>query len=292
MAYFDKIDLHMHTNVSDGTDPPIDIVKRVKDAGITLFSLTDHDAVAGCIEIKNNLSFGDPAFIFGVEFSCKDEDGKYHILGYGYDPKSKPILDIVDKGHSFRREKLRQRLDFLQKEFGFGFSKQDEESLFALANPGKPHIGNMMVKYGYAPTKEFAIENYINKCESKTKYVRPEEAVAAIINAGGIPVLAHPSYGRGDEFIIGDDMDKRLKKLIGFGLKGVEAFYSGFSATLQNEMLAFAKKYALYVTAGSDYHGANKLVRLGDTNLKADDDRPKGMQRFFENVRICFPEKS
>ena len=68
---------------------------------------------------------------------------------------------------------------------------------------------------------------------------------------------AHPSYGCGDELFIGDDMENRLKKLIGFGLKGVETFYSGFTAPLQKEILSFAEKYDLYVTAGSDYHGSN-----------------------------------
>lgn len=289
MLYSDKIDLHMHTNVSDGTDTPLGLVKCVKNAGITLFSVTDHDAIDGCSEIKSNLSEGDPAFIFGVEFSCKDEDGKYHILGYGYDQEAPSIREIVCLGHDFRMTKLKSRLNFLEKEFGFYFSEEDRKSLFALSNPGKPHIGNMMVKYGFAPTKEIAIEKYINKCVSKTEYVRPEDAISAILNAGGIPVLAHPSYGRGDELFIGDDMENRLKKLIGFGLKGVEAFYSGFTETLQKEILSFAEKYHLYVTAGSDYHGKNKLVRLGDTNLNKNNEYPTGLKRFLEDVRIHFP---
>ena len=290
MRCSDKIDLHMHTDVSDGTDSPLGIVKRVQDAGITLFSVTDHDAIDGCSVIKSNLSEGNPAFISGVEFSCKDEEGNYHILGYGYNQEAPSIRQIVDIGHNFRINKLKKRLDFLKKEFGFCFSEEDRESLFALNNPGKPHIGNMMVKYGFAPPKEIAIENYITKCVSKTEYVRPEDAVSAISDAGGIPVLAHPSYGRGDELFIGEDMDNRLKKLIGFGLKGVEAFYSGFTVALQKEVLSFAEKYDLYVTAGSDYHGGNKLVRLGDTNLSGESEYPQGLKRFLDDVRICFPK--
>lgn len=290
MTYYDKMDLHIHTNVSDGTDSPLGLISSVKSAGLTLFSITDHDATDACSIVKSSLSAGDPAFIFGVEFSCKDEDGKYHILGYGYDSQAPSIRKIVDVGHNFRINKLKKRLDFLEKEFGFGFSEEDRKSLFALKNPGKPHIGNMMVKYGFAPTKEFAIERYINKFDIKSEYVRPEDAILAILGAGGIPVLAHPSYGRGDELVIGEDMDKRLKKLIGFGLKGVEAFYSGFTAALQKEILSFAEKYCLYITAGSDYHGENKLVRLGDTNLNKDNEYPKGLKRFLNDVRICFPK--
>lgn len=290
MGYYDKIDLHMHTDVSDGTDSPCGIIECVKNAGITLFSVTDHDSTDGCSVIKNNLVNGDPAFIFGVEFSCKDEDGKYHILGYGYDPDAQSMRQIVDVGHNFRLNKLKKRLDFLKKEFDFSFAEEDRESLFALNNPGKPHIAIMMVKYGYAPTKECAIEKYINKCESKTEYIRPEDAVKAILESGGIPVLAHPAYGSGDELFIGDEMDKRLKKLIGFGLKGVEAFYSGFSMSLSKDILSFAEKYDLYVTAGSDYHGQNKLIRLGDTNLNADGEYVGGLKRFFKDVSICFPK--
>ena len=79
-------------------------------------------------------------------------------------------------------------------------------------------------------------------------------------------------------------MDARLRRLIGFGLQGVEAFYSGFSAKLNAEVLAFAEKYNLYVTAGSDYHGTNKLIAIGDTGLKAGTEYTEGMKRFLERI--------
>ena len=279
-----KIDLHMHTAVSDGTDTPEEIVERVKEAGIELFSVTDHDAIKGCCAVTRRLRPGDPAFLAGAEFSCKDGEGQYHILGYGYDPEAESIRGLVDMGHGFRMSKLKKRLDFLKERFGFAFSDEDVAALTALDNPGKPHIGNLMVKYGYAGTKEEAIRQYINQFHAGSEYVRPEQAIRAILGAGGVPVLAHPSYGRGDDLILGEDMDRRLRKLIGFGLQGVEAFYSGFSAKLQNEVLAFAERYDLFVTAGSDYHGRNKLVRLGDTNLPDTGELPAGIQRFLKHV--------
>ena len=292
MGIYDKIDLHMHTTVSDGTDTPKEITARVKEAGITLFSVTDHDASEGGSVIESTLKKGDPAFIYGVEFSCKDEEGRYHVLGYGYDAQAPSIRELINTGHNHRMNKLMQRLDFLQSEFGFIFSDDDKNMLLSLDNPGKPHIGNLMVKYGYAQSKEEAIEIYINKHKSKEKFIRPEEAISAVLEAHGIPVLAHPSYGRGDELIIGDDMDKRLKKLTGFGLLGVEAFYSGFTAPLQKEVLRFAEKYDLYVTAGSDYHGKNKLVMLADTNLGTYDEYPERLRRFLKDVRIIDPNTS
>ena len=275
----------MHTNVSDGTDTPQEIIRRVKEVGIELFSVTDHDAIKGCKAILKLLKNDDPAFISGVEFSCKDEEGRYHILGYGYDVNAPVIAAIVKKGHSFRMSKLTERLAYLNDEFGFAFSPDDVEALRALDNPGKPHIGNLMVKYGYAHTKEEAINNYINGFNAGNEYVRPEEAINAIIKAGGIPVLAHPCYGRGDELIVSDEMNDRLRRLIGYGLMGVEAFYSRFTPELQKETLDFAEKYNLYVTAGSDYHGNNKPVRLADTNLPDESEYPQGLIRFLKEVK-------
>jgi len=276
-----KIDLHMHTRASDGTDPPEEILDRVREAGIGLFSVTDHDTVKAAGIVPGLRREGDPVFITGVEFSCKDEEGQYHILGYGYDPAAPAILEMEEKGHRFRMEKLLERVSQLKSIFGFTFPQEEIACLQALDNPGKPHLGNLMVRLGYAESKEAAIRDYINKTHIPGKHLRPEEAVRAILRSGGIPVLAHPSYGRGDELILGPQMERRLRKLMDFGLQGVEAFYSGFTDRLREEILAFAEQYHLYITAGSDYHGTNKLVRLGDTGLRPGTDLPEGLRRFL-----------
>lgn len=289
MNYPEKIDLHMHSTVSDGTDDPIAILELVKRAGIGLFSLTDHDSIKGSVKLLDVLA-KDPDtaegvhFLPGIEFSCKDELGKYHILGYNYDARTKPIREIVDKGHTFRMAKLKERLDFLKEEYGFVFSKDDLIELYSKENPGKPHVGNLMVKYGFAPTKEIAIREYINKKRIKNQYIRPEEAIEGILGSGGIPVLAHPAYGDGDQTILGNELKERVKRLIGFGLKGVEAFYSGFVPKTIGLVLRIARDNDLYVTAGSDYHGSNKLVVLGDTNFKGE--WPKGLIRFLQDTGI------
>ena len=283
-----KIDLHMHTTVSDGSDTPEEILSRVKDAGITCFSVTDHDAIKGCQIIRNILQEGDPDFLCGAEFSTRDEHGSYHILGYHYDPESESMQNLIRYGHSLRMKKVTARLDFIRNQFGFDFPEEEIANLLALDNPGKPHIGNLMVKYGYTDTKEKAIKEYINKLKIRNAFVRPEEAIEGILAGGGIPVLAHGFFGSGDQLILADDMDKRLRHLMNFGLQGVEAFYSGFSPKLTEQMLALATRYDLYVTAGSDYHGKNKLVVLGDTGMEQDTLIPEGMQHFFEQVQIPF----
>ena len=281
-----KLDLHMHTTVSDGSDKPEEILENVRNTGIEFFSVTDHDAVKGCRIVRENLKEGDPMFINGAEFSCKDEHGKYHILGYNYDQDSESIQGLVDLGHYYRMTKVTARLEYIKEKYGFTFPQEEIDKLLSLDNPGKPHIGNLMVKYGYATDRRQAIREYIDGLRFKLEYVRPEEAIESILGAGGIPVLAHPSYGSGDQIIVGEEMDERLKRLIDFGLQGVEAYYSGFSERLTWEMLGFAKKYHLYVTAGSDYHGKNKLVVLGDTGCFDKNDVPDGLVRLIEAVGI------
>ena len=278
----EKIDLHMHTVISDGTDRPEEILEKVKAEGIGFFSVTDHDALKGGAEILKMRQADDPSFITGVEFSCRDEKGKYHILGYHYDLEGEAINSLIERGHGYRLAKTRGRVQLLGEMFGFYFPEEEVEALLSLDNPGKPHIGNLMVKYGFAESKEQAIKEFINKTRIKTTYIRPEEAIEGILKSGGIPVLAHPSFGDGEQLILGEEMEERLRKLIGYGLEGLEAFYSGFTPKLSGELLSYADKYDMLVTAGSDYHGSNKLVRLGDTGLENTKDGPKGLLRFLE----------
>ena len=279
-----KIDLHMHSTVSDGTDSPEELLEKVKAAGIDLFSLTDHDAIAGADIVKQKRGPGDPLFISGVEFSCRDEFGKYHILGLGYDSAAPAINDLVNRGHSSRIIKMKRRLEALENQFGFGFSEEDTSRLFANKNPGKPHLANLMVEYGYVPDKEHAFSDYLNRLKIANIYFRPEEAISAVLQSGGIPVLAHPSYGSGDELILGTDMENRLKRLLSYGLQGVEGYYSTFTPQMHAEILELAEKYDLYVTAGSDYHGKNKMIALSDHNLTDLSEAPRGLHRFLEDV--------
>jgi len=275
------IDLHMHTTISDGTDSPAELLEKARGIGLEMFSVADHDAIKAGLIIQEILKEGDPVFINGVEFSCRDEEGKYHILGYGYDPEAPSIRHLIEKGHSFRMEKLNARLDFLKTEFGFVFPQDELDKLYKLDNPGKPHIGNLMVKYGYADTKNNAIHNYINKLRIANKHLRPEEAIEGILGGRGIPVLAHPISGDGDQLILGLELELRIKRLLNFGIKGLEVFYFGYTPKMRDELIKYAERYNLYVTAGSDYHGDNKMIDMGDTGLDEVDELPEGMQRFI-----------
>ena len=281
---YTKIDLHMHSVLSDGTDTPEKILSDVREGGFSLFSLTDHDGIQGCETIRNNLSDGDPDFISGVEFSCMDDLGKYHILGYGFDSQAPVIRRVISEGHQNRIEKLRIRLNVLKVQFNIDFPLEDIERLYQNTNPGKPHIARLMVKYGYADSMKDAFIKYLNGLPGNGYYILPETAITAILESGGIPILAHPSYGSGDELIIGTEMEERLRRMMDFGIRGLEAYYSGFTPKLQNENLSLAEKYDLYVTAGSDYHGTSKMIRLGDNHLDDVKDAVPGLQRFIEDV--------
>lgn len=279
-----KIDLHMHSRVSDGTDTPLELLGKVRDSGLEVFSLTDHDAIKGCAEIRPCIKDGDPRFITGAEFSCRDELGKYHILGYGFDAQSGAMPEFIESSHNIRMKKLEARLAFLKSEMGIGFPEEECRALLALDNPGKPHIANLMVKYGYAQSKEMAFQNVLNRLPVLTSYTRPEQAIEAILAGGGVPVLAHPAYGDGDQLILGNELEDRVRRLKEFGLMGLEAFYSGFTPQITNEVLDLADRYDLYVTAGSDYHGANKMIALGDIGMQSPETRPARLKAFLERI--------
>lgn len=276
----------MHSTVSDGSDTPEEIVARVKEAGIGVFSVTDHDAIKSGTAISKMLSNGDPAFICGAEFSCEDELGKYHILAYYDDPGAPSINRLVEKGHALRMQKAAMRLDFLSREFGFVFPREEIDKILSYDNPGKPHIADLMVRLGYADSIRTAIYDHINKLHIPSPHISAEDAIVSIIGGNGIPVLAHPFFGDGDQLIVGNEMEQRLKRLMTFGLCGVEAFYSGFTPKLTKEMLGLADKYCLYVTAGSDYHGKNKMIRLGDNGLDDADEYPSGLLKFLDKFGI------
>ena len=279
----------MHTTASDGTDTPAEILDHVREQGLELFAVTDHDGIAGVEEIRK-IREEDPEkskgllFLNGIEFSCRDDEGKYHILGYGYDENAKVMIDTVSIAHENRLKKVEERLKFLKEDFGFTFAEEDIRALYRNHNPGKPHIANLMIKYGYAQSIEQAMKEFLNKKKFPNVYIRPDVAIQTILESDGIPVLAHPSYGDGDQLIVGDEMDQRLSRLVGFGLRGVEAYYSGFTPKLCSQMLQFADQYDLFVTAGSDYHGKNKLIEIGETTLDSVSEGSEKLHAFLEYV--------
>ena len=274
----------MHSTWSDGTDSPRELLEKVENAGISYFAITDHDEYRGSrellLQLKEMRDEVRPAFITGAEFSCRDEEGKYHILAYAYDTRSPEILALMDDVHRTRLEKTVNRMAFLKDKFGFTFSREEYDVLMRHHNPGKPHIAKLMIRHGYAKTISDAIVNYIGRYHGPERRVRPEEAIEVTLKAGGIPVLAHGPFGDGEQNFGADEMEKRILRLKEAGLMGTEAFYSGYGAEHRDMMLELAGRYGLLVTAGSDYHGRNKSVRLGDTGPGGDEEKALAVSEF------------
>lgn len=265
-------DLHMHSVYSDGTDCPIELIDAVEKAGISFFSLTDHDSADGCDEMKKLASERSLIFTPGIEFSCRSGNRKYHILGYGFDTENSPVTALARERHILRIEKTKNRIRRLREAFGFEFTEVELSSLFALNNPGKPHIASLMVAHGYAETITEAIEKYISACSvSSDNLLSPERAIDAILSSGGIPVLAHGILGDGGEVLDEDELDFRVRELSSHGLRGLEAFYSGFDEHMEAITLQAARRYSLLVSAGSDYHGRIKSVNVGNISVAGAD---------------------
>ena len=272
-------DLHLHSDVSDGSDSPAGLLERVREAGIDIFSLTDHDTYLGCDEVRKNLTDGDPTFLGGIELSCVDGCGKYHILGYCYDVNKESIREAAEVTHRARRDKARHRIRYLEEVCGFTFTEDELCELLSNENPGKPHFVALLMKKGYVSTKKEGFE-LMDGYKGKERKLTPEEAVGAILNADGIPVLAHGILGDGSELLTPEEMDARVERLKGYGLMGLECYYSSYTEEQTDIMLSLAEKYNLLVTAGSDYHGANKTVPLGAVG----NPDPEKMERFYRAV--------
>ncbi len=269
-------DLHLHSNVSDGSDTPLELLEKVRSSDIDIFSLTDHDTYGGCREIEEKLKPGDPAFLGGIELSCRDALGKYHILGYCYDVNKKSIQDAAEVTHKARRDKALNRLRFLEEEHHFVFTDEEKRELLENENPGKPHFVALLLKKGYVKDKAEGFE-LMNGFHGKDKKLTPEEAIDAILKADGIPVLAHGILEDGSGLLSEEQLSERVSRLKGMGLMGLECYYSSYTEEQTRIMLSMAEKYNLLITAGSDYHGKNKAVPLGSSGTPD----PQLMNRFY-----------
>ena len=272
-------DLHMHSSFSDGSDTPKQLLENVCRAGLDVFSLTDHDATEGCAVLQQYLRPDSPRFIPGVELSCKDKEGKYHVLGYAYNVQKESIRAAVDFTHNTRMEKQKNRFKYLEEAHGFVFPPEDKAELLSRKNPGKPHFAALMLKRGYTDSIDQGFE-ILAGYHGKEPSLSPEDAMDAILQADGIPVLAHGILGDGSKKLTPEEIESRVARLKASGLMGLECYYSKYTPEQKEIMLSLADKYNLFVTAGSDYHGSAKTVRLGDTNSPD----PERMKRFYAAV--------
>lgn len=257
------IDLHTHSTASDGTFPPREVVRLAKERRLKALALTDHDTIAGLPEaMAAGQEFGIEV-IPGVEISARHADGSMHILGYFLDYESEPLarrLTVLQKARQDRNPQIIAKLNQL----GIPLTMEQVERLSGGGQVGRPHIARALYEGGYVRSLQEAFDIYLGNdgkaYVSKFRFP-PEEAMAMIRDAGGIPVLAHP-------FTLGlhtsETLRPLLKELMALGLAGIECYYPEHSFGQEALYLFLARELGLLVTGGSDFHGDNKPeVTLG-----------------------------
>ena len=271
-----KIDLHMHSTASDGSDTPEELLQRIQSAGIRTFSLTDHDSIEGALKLEKLVPDG-LRFFRGIEFSCYTEVKKCHILGYGYDSEHPAFQAALKEGRDLRMEKLERRLRYLKEAHGIEFTEEERAWLRSMNSPGKPHISRLLIRRGLVSTIQEAIDRYIDDQPGRESsdpgswWIRAETAVRAILSSGGVPVWAHPLGGEGETRLTREEFERQLDILCGFGIRGLECWYSRYDRADVDFLLGEASSRALLVSGGSDCHGRNKNIPAGMLN---DFDRP------------------
>lgn len=253
------IDMHTHTNYSDGDLSPQELIKLAIDKRIGTLAITDHDTIEGIKTIDRNSDLivdSGIKIINGIELSAKTYKGRMHILGYGIDLNDKELnkkmIDLKDNSIN----SLLSIMEQIKRDYGIRFSYEDiKELINANHNLGRPDLAKLCVKYGYATTSQDAFDKYLidahNKTRQTSKGLQYQECLELITNSGGIPVLAHPKSLELSE----KDFLILLKEMISCGLKGIEVYHSSHSKEEMTYYLEIAKKYNLLISGGSDFHG-------------------------------------
>jgi len=261
------IDLHSHTNESDGTFSPAELVAAAREGGVEVLAITDHDTFAGYDCALPLARAAGINLVCGVELSTKLHANSVHLLGYflktdGLAGFREWVLDLQASRRD-RNVRLAARL----RELGFDITLEEAEKR-GRGMTGRPHFAQIMVEKGYVANLRQAFDDYLDEAAKGYVYRREphlSEAVARIREAGGVASLAHPVRVNGDIATL-------LPELCGAGLNAIEAYHSDHSASDVERYLRLAERYGLLVTGGSDFHGAVKPgVQLGtgcDGNLK------------------------
>lgn len=247
------IDLHTHSNHSDGSLAPRHLVQLAKESGLHAIALTDHDTVAGVEEAVLAGKELGVEVVPGVEISAQYPPGTMHILGYYINASHPELLEALKRlqqARAARNPKIVRQLQDLGLEI-----TTDEILDLSGGQVGRPHIAKALVQRGYVSSIDEAFDRYLQK--GAVAYVEkfrfpPEEAIALIRGAGGLAVLAHP-------FTLGMEKLGQLSELVSelreMGLEGIEVFYPNHTEKMASIYANVAQRLGLVVTGGSDFHG-------------------------------------
>ena len=257
-----SVDLHLHTEYSDGTDSASSLIDSLRKYNIITFAVCDHDTVDGCNAIFP-LVPKDMQMINGIEFSCTTSFKTCHILGLDIDISNQVLKNTILEGKKLRENKLSTRLGYLKHNHNIVFSDSDIDYLKSLTSVGKPHLARLLVTHGLADSIDEAIQSFLN-FKSINDRIDAKTAIDAIKTAGGIPVWAHPLGGESDRKLTESEFFSQLSLLKSLGLEGLECYYSRYNISEIEFLMNVAKNKNLLISGGSDYHGENKNISPGE----------------------------
>ena len=252
------IDMHTHSIYSDGELEVDELIKKAISNNVGILSITDHDTLLGINKAREIYNNKEIDIINGIELSAKVDKGRMHILGYDFDINNKALNDKMDELKVNSIYAIIACLNQIKIDYNIKF-KEDEikEIINRIGNIGRPLVAKLIVKYGLAKSVDDAFDLYLTPAYNKTrvnnKGIKARECIHLIKDANGLSVLAHPNQLLMDDY----ELEETLKKLISYGLDGIEVYHSGHSNEEVEKYLELANKYNLLISAGSDYHGDN-----------------------------------
>ena len=264
------IDLHTHTNFSDGTDSPAQLINKALAAGISVIGLTDHDSVSGWQEATAALRPGI-SLVPGAEISCQTLDGiSVHILGLLFDSQNVELMKTMEETRMNRHGRMAKIIARIN-EAGIDITMDDVlEQLADGATLGRPHLADALVKKGVVASRD---EAFTQMLHNKSKYYvshyspTPEVAIKLIKDAGGVSVIAHPMASHRGRTISSETFGSLIKA----GLDGIEVDHRDHSPEEKNQLIELARDNNLVMTGASDYHGNGKLNLLGEYTTLPDE---------------------
>jgi predicted metal-dependent phosphoesterase TrpH len=252
-----RIDLHTHTQASDGTYTPTELVRKAKAAGLDVLGLTDHDTTDGWEEAARTASEVEIALVRGIEISTRHLGQGAHLLAYLPDPTYPPLVTHLRKildGRSSRVPAMLERLRSLDIDIDISDVRRAAGSAAAT---GRPHVADALVALGVVPDRSAAFREYLSPGRPAyvNRYAAPlVEMVRVVDEAGGVSVIAHPWGRHGPESMT----QSALTQLAGLGLAGIEVDHQDHTPEQRERLRGIARELDLVVTGSSDHHGLGK----------------------------------
>lgn len=255
------IDMHVHSRFSDGRYSPAQLAAAARRRGLALLALTDHDTTSGLPDFKAACEKDGVRGLCGIELSAA-APYTLHILGYRITPGAEPLEKRLEDIREKRNERNAAIFEKLRK-LGVKVRIEEAEELAGGEVLARPHIAKLLVNKGYALSIGDAFMKYLDRGAAAyvpRERLSAEECIALIKEAGGLAVLAHPAQCRLD----GDGLAALVTRLKDAGLWGIEAVYGSNDPETTFRHLALARRFGLYATAGSDFHGiSGQDIELG-----------------------------